>query len=68
MFIKNTDGCQHIDLNTGKKCGSKWKLSIDHIYPFSKGGESTEVNYQILCANHNQWKGNRVMNESDSQL
>jgi Homing endonuclease associated repeat/HNH endonuclease len=34
------------------------ELHIDHIKPWSKGGETTLENLQILCAEHNLVKGN----------
>lgn len=35
------------------------KLHIDHIKPFSEGGESTEENLQTLCEDCNLGKSNR---------
>ena len=44
--------CQH--------CGSRKKLSIDHIYPVSLGGETSLDNLQTLCRRCNSIKGNRT--------
>lgn len=47
------------------KCGSSpavefsCKLHVDHIIPFSKGGQSTFENLQTLCQNCNLGKSNR---------
>ena len=44
----------------GKKCiqcQSTDNLTIDHIKPFSKGGETTEDNLQTLCKKCNLQKG-----------
>jgi 5-methylcytosine-specific restriction endonuclease McrA len=41
-------------------CGSKEKLQIDHIIPFSKGGADTLENFQILCQKCNLEKSNKI--------
>jgi|LakMenE18May11ns_1017448.scaffolds.fasta_scaffold9833941_3 hypothetical protein len=35
------------------------ELQVDHIVPYSRGGESIEANLQTLCLNCNQGKSNR---------
>ena len=40
-------------------CGSRRDLSIDHIYPQSKGGKATLENCQTLCRKCNSKKGAR---------
>ena len=42
---------------TCKKCGARQFLSIDHIYPESKGGETSIENCQTLCKSCNSSKG-----------
>jgi hypothetical protein len=55
--IRNRDQCcQHKDKITGRICGTKLNLQIDHIKPIWAGGESTEENLQVLCANHNRYR------------
>lgn len=42
---------------TCKKCGSRSRLTADHILAESKGGEATMENLQTLCRSCNSRKG-----------
>jgi hypothetical protein len=42
-----------------KVCRTTEKLQVDHVLALSRGGENELSNMQILCAYHNQSKGNR---------
>jgi hypothetical protein len=50
--------CQFKNTETGRKCESKFKLEVDHIQAWSRGGKTTLDNLQTLCFNHNQMKSN----------
>jgi hypothetical protein len=55
--IRNRDQCcQYKDKTTGRICGTKLNLQIDHIKPIWAGGQSTIENLQLLCANHNRYR------------
>lgn len=43
------------------RCGKKKKLTVDHIYPLSKGGTNYISNIQPLCLKCNAQKGAKVM-------
>ncbi len=42
------------------KCGAKEALTLDHIIPWSRGGEDTVENLQTMCQSCNSRKGNRM--------
>jgi hypothetical protein len=45
---------------TCKHCGSRRYLSVDHIFPESKGGKATLDNFQTLCRSCNSRKRDKV--------
>lgn len=42
-------------------CGSRKRLTLDHVYPWSLGGPDTEDNLQTLCRSCNSRKGARIL-------
>ena len=42
-------------------CGITSGLEYDHIYPYSKGGQNTPDNLQLLCRSCNASKGTGTM-------
>ena len=42
-----------------QKCGSIRNLEYDHIHPFSRGGDNSFNNIQLLCRKCNRKKGGR---------
>jgi len=48
------------------KCESEYRLTVDHIIPLSKGGNNELSNLQVLCAECNASKGNKVSGETTS--
>lgn len=56
LLLKSTSGCQFRNPTTGKHCGSRWFLQIDHKHSRWAGGQSTLDNGQVLCGHHNRLK------------
>jgi hypothetical protein len=55
--ILNRDQCcQYRNPLTGKICGNRKHLQMDHIQPLWAGGTSTTNNLQALCGNHNRYR------------
>jgi hypothetical protein len=61
VWAKYQGECSYKDPLSGKKCGSKHGIQIDHQHPISKGGAKELKNLTLLCATHNRWKGNRQL-------
>lgn len=49
-------------------CGSNKHLTIDHIFPRSRGGKDSWENLAIACAGCNSYKGNRTPEEAGMHL
>ncbi len=47
--------CQYKNKLTGKTCGSRWNLEIDHIQPRWAHGGNEEANLRVLCQRHNHF-------------
>lgn len=47
-----------------RRCGSRERLSVDHIIPWSKGGAHALHNFQTLCMPCNMAKGAKVVAEA----
>ena len=45
-------------------CGAEKKLSIDHVFPRSKGGKNTFENTVASCVDCNNRKGDRTLREA----
>jgi hypothetical protein len=48
--------CQYTDKKTGKICGSKFFLQVDHIQPQWDGGTNQSANLRLLCSLHNKYR------------
>ena len=56
QIFRKWDGCQFHDPLTGKKCGEKFQLEMEHLQPRWAGGKDSFENLTLLCRTHNQWK------------
>ncbi|WP_348539851.1 MULTISPECIES: HNH endonuclease [Spirulina sp. CCY15215] len=56
------------DKNTCQYCGSKHKLTLDHVIPRSKGGKHVWDNVVIACEGCNSKKGARTPREAGMPL
>jgi hypothetical protein len=47
--------CEYVSL-TGRQCGQRIHLEVDHKHPLSLGGGTSELNLQVLCSAHHKLK------------
>jgi hypothetical protein len=48
--------CEYKDLNSGRRCRSRFMLELDHRVLFVHGGKTEEKNLRLLCRNHNVYE------------
>jgi hypothetical protein len=46
-------GCCTWSGDDGRRCGSTWKLELDHVVAVARGGASEPDNLRLLCRAHN---------------
>ena len=46
--------CSYVDRDSGRRCGSRYRLEIDHIVPFALGGANECSNLRLRCGAHHK--------------
>ena len=46
--------CSYVDPHSGRRCGSRFLLELDHIVPFALGGSAEPGNLRVRCAAHHR--------------
>jgi 5-methylcytosine-specific restriction endonuclease McrA len=60
LFARDGHACAY--------CGSTGRLTLDHVVPRSRGGDSVWENVVTSCAPCNLRKGNRLLDEAQMRL
>jgi 5-methylcytosine-specific restriction endonuclease McrA len=63
LYKRDGHACQYCGLNPGTR-----NLTIDHVMPRSRGGQTDWLNCVVACVQCNVRKGNRTPEESGSPL
>jgi 5-methylcytosine-specific restriction endonuclease McrA len=63
IWLRDQGHCQYREPKSGKLCGSKHRIQLDHRYPFSLGGEHSEENLRLRCFKHNQFHAVQSLGE-----
>jgi len=53
IFKRSGGQCEYTDPKTNKRCQCKYRIQIDHIYPYALGGKTELQNLRHLCQVHN---------------
>ena len=48
--------CSYVDRHSGRRCGSRYRLEIDHIVPFALGGDAQPSNLRLRCKAHHRYR------------
>lgn len=64
----NRRGVLQRDHHTCQYCGSKKKLTLDHVIPRSKGGQHSWDNVVAACEQCNGQKGDKLLHETGMKL
>jgi hypothetical protein len=67
VWHKHQGKCCFKNPTSGRICGSQKFVQIDHIFPFSRGGEHAISNLQLLCGAHNRNKGSSIAHNVQKQ-
>ena len=51
--------CSYVDRHTGRRCGSRFFLEIDHIVPVARGGGAEPANLRLRCSAHHRFRHGR---------
>ena len=51
--------CSYVDRRTGRRCGSRFFLEIDHIVPVAQGGAAEPANLRLRCSAHHRYRHGR---------
>ncbi len=48
--------CSYVDPHSGRRCGSRFLLELDHIVPFALGGGAEPGNLRLRCRAHHRFR------------
>ncbi|MBK7963781.1 MAG: HNH endonuclease [Bdellovibrionales bacterium] len=54
--LSRNQGCEFRDAKTGRVCGSKMFLEVDHVQPRFAGGGNEPFNLRPMCSSHNKFR------------
>ncbi len=54
VWRRDNGCCSYVDPHSGRRCGSRYRLEIDHVVPFALGGATELWNLRIRCRAHHR--------------
>ena len=59
VWRRDSGCCSYVDRHTGRRCGSRFFLEIDHIVPVARGGAAEAGNLRLRCSAHHRYRHGR---------
>ena len=56
VWCRDGGCCSYVDPHSGRRCGSRFLLELDHIVPFALGGSAEPGNLRIHCSAHHRFR------------
>ena len=56
VWRRDSGCCTYVDRHTGRRCGSRFFLEIDHIVPVAQGGAAEPANLRLRCTAHHRYR------------
>ena len=60
--------CSYVDRHTGRRCGSRFFLELDHIVPVARGGAAEARNLRLRCSAHHRYRHGRRQRSAPRDL
>jgi hypothetical protein len=67
VWRRDDSRCAFVCAKSGRRCGSRYQLEIDHRILVAHGGTNEIDNLRLACRNHNQWWAAEVLGHSFMQ-
>ena len=56
VWCRDGGCCSYVDPYSGRRCGSRFLLELDHIVPFALGGSAEPGNLRLRCSAHHRFR------------
>ena len=56
VWQRDGGSCSFVDPHSGRRCGSRFLLEIDHVVPYALGGADEPGNLRLYCEAHHRYR------------
>ena len=56
VWRRDSGCCSYVGRHTGRRCGSRFFLELDHIVPVARGGGAEPANLRLRCSAHHRFR------------
>ena len=56
VWQRDEGKCSFVDPHSGRRCGSRFLLEIDHVVPYAVGGTHDAGNLRVYCGAHHRYR------------